>query len=80
MEEVLTRDISSIVFILVILFSLLMFIAPLGIWNRLIKIHRDQLSHAKKIEKYNARIVEELKQLRVTMQSIVTEAEDESDA
>lgn len=36
----------------VFVLGLLFFIAPLGIWNRLIKIHRDQKADFKKAQEY----------------------------
>lgn len=42
-----TEGIAVVGFIIAGVFALLMFLAPLGIWNRLIKLHRDQETHAK---------------------------------
>lgn len=44
-----TEGIAVVGFILAGVFALLMFLAPLGIWNRLIKLHRDQEANAKTI-------------------------------
>ena len=40
---------SAGIALVVVVFSILLAIAPLGIWNRLIKIHRDNEKRAKEL-------------------------------
>jgi len=49
---------SPFVALFVAIFAVLMFIAPLGIWNRLIKINQEQKAHNKYIEEKLKRINE----------------------
>jgi len=49
---------SPFIALFVAIFAVLMFIAPLGIWNRLIRINQEQKAHNKYVEKKIDRIKE----------------------
>lgn len=50
--------------VLAIVFCVMMFLAPLGIWNRLIKIHRDQLAADARRAEASAHVLKLLREIR----------------
>lgn len=61
--EAAAAGIGAVVILLAAVFALLLFIAPLGIWNRLIKIHRDLQASEKAAAERHAKALSLLAQL-----------------